>query len=73
MDGSLFTEWVKQLDNKSVAESRKIALIIDNSTAHPRIDKLQAVELIFLPPNTSSKTQSLDLPSRSDTGAESSL
>ena len=55
MGGNLFTEWVRQLDNKFVAEGRKIALIIDNCPAHPRIDNLQAVELIFLPQNTTSK------------------
>ena len=60
MDGNLFTEWVRQPDNKFVAEGRKIALIIENCPAHPRIDNLQAVELIFLPPNTSSKTQPMD-------------
>ena len=47
MDGNLFTEWVRQLDNKFVAEGRQIALI-DNCPAHPRIDNLQAVELIKL-------------------------
>ena len=46
MDGNLFAEWVKQLDNKLVAEGRKIALIIDNCPSHNRIDNLQAVELI---------------------------
>ena len=60
MDGSLFTEWVMQIDNKFVAEGRKIAIIVDNCPAHPNIDKLQAVELIFLPPNTTSKTQPMD-------------
>ena len=30
MDGNLFTEWVRQLDNKFVAEGRKIVLIIDS-------------------------------------------
>ena len=59
MDGNLFTEWVRQPDNKFVAEGRKIALIIDSCPAHPRIDNLQ-VELIFLPPNTTSKTQPMD-------------
>ena len=53
MDGNLLTEWVRQLDNKSVAEGRKIALVIDNCPAHPGIDNLLAVELIFLPPNRS--------------------
>ena len=56
----LFTEWVRQLDNKFVAEGRKIALIIDNCPTHPRIDNLQAVKLIFLPLNTTSKTQPMD-------------
>ena len=60
MDGDLFTEWVRQLDNKFVAEVRKIALIIDNCPVHPRTDNLKAVELIFLPPNTTSKTQPMD-------------
>ena len=60
IDGTLFTEWVWQLDNKFVAEGRKIALIIDNCPDHSRIDNLQAVELIFLPPNTTSKTQPMD-------------
>ena len=56
IDGNLFTEWVRQLDNNFVAEGRKIALIMDNCPAHPITDNLQAVELIFLPPNTTSKT-----------------
>ena len=57
---TFFTEWVRQLDNRFVAEGRKIALIIDNCPAHPRIDNLQAVELIFVLPNTTSKTQPID-------------
>ena len=43
MDDNLFTEWVRQLNNKFVAEGRKITLIIDNCPALPRIDNLQAV------------------------------
>ena len=46
-----------QIDIKFVAEGRKIALIVDNCPAYPNIDKMQAVELIFLFPNTTSKTQ----------------
>ena len=60
MDGNFFREWVRQLENKFVAKGRKIVLIIDNCPAHPKIDNLQAVELIFLPPNTTSKTQPMD-------------
>ena len=39
---------------------RKIALIIDNCTAHPHVENLKWVELIFLPANTTSHTQSMD-------------
>ena len=53
-------ERVMQIDNKFVAEGRKIALIVDNFPAHPNIDKLQAVGLNFLPLNTTSKTQPMD-------------
>ena len=54
------TEWVRQLANKFVAEDRKIALIINNFPAHPRIDNLQEAELISLSPNTTSNTQPID-------------
>ena len=48
MDGSFFTEWgMKSLRNGSCP-------------AQPNVDKLQAVELIFLPPNTTSKTLHMD-------------
>ena len=60
MDGDLFTEWVKELNRKSLAQDRKIALIVDNYPAHPIVDGLKAIELIFLPPNTTSKTQPMD-------------
>ena len=60
MDGDLFTEWVKELDRKFAAQDRKIALIVDNCPAHPIVDSLKAIELIFLPPNTTSKTQHMD-------------
>ena len=57
MDGDLFTKWVKELDRKYAAQDRKIALIVDNCPAHPKVDGLEAIELIFLPPSTTSKTQ----------------
>ena len=33
---------------------------VDNCPAHPSIDNLVSTELIFLPPNTTSKLQSMD-------------
>ena len=46
----LFEEWVRQLDQKFRAANRKIALTIDNCTAHPHVEQLNSIELIFLPP-----------------------
>ena len=43
-----------------IAEGRKITMIVDNCPAHPHVEGLQAVELIFLPPNTISKLQPMD-------------
>lgn len=60
MDSALFEEWVRELDRKFVREGRKIALIVDNCPAHPHIEGLDTIQLVFLPPNTTSKTQPMD-------------
>ena len=60
MDSTLFEEWVRELDNQFEKENRKIALIIDNCTAHPEIGGLKAIDLFFLPPNTTSVLQPMD-------------
>ena len=61
MAGELFEDWVHELDRKFAAESkRKIALIINNCTAHPHVQNLKWVELIFLSPNTTSHIQPMD-------------
>nr|XP_022294775.1 tigger transposable element-derived protein 4-like [Crassostrea virginica] len=41
-------------------KNRKIALVVDNRPAHPQIPGLQSVELVFLPPNTTSENQPMD-------------
>ena len=47
-------------DAKFYAEGTKVPLITDNCTAHPNIDIFKAIELVILPPNTTSKTQPMD-------------
>ena len=54
MDGVLFEEWVRDLNKKFESEKRKVALIIDNCPAHPIIENLSHIKLVFLPPNTTS-------------------
>ncbi|XP_065642745.1 tigger transposable element-derived protein 4-like [Hydra vulgaris] len=60
MDSKIFTDYVRRLDAKFNAEGRKVALIIDNCPAHPNIENLKAIVLVFLRPNTTSKTQPMD-------------
>ena len=55
-----FDEWVKELDKKFKKENRKVVLIVDIFLAHPIIKGLKAVKLVFLPQNTTSKTQPMD-------------
>ena len=59
MTAELFKEWARQLERKFSAANRKIALIINNCTAHPHLE-LNSIELIFLPSNTKSYTQPMD-------------
>ena len=60
MTGDLFTEFVRSLDQKMKCQNRKVALILDRCPAYPRIMGLTNVEMFFLPPNTTSKTQPLN-------------
>ena len=60
MNREIFEEWVCKLAQKFRADDRKIALIIDNCAAHPSISNLTNVQIIFLPPNTTSILQATD-------------
>ena len=60
ISSELFEEWVKELDRNFGSKKRKTALIIDNCPVHPDVPVLEWVELIFLPPNTTSVTQPMD-------------
>ena len=48
------------MDIKFTKEKKKVLLIIDNCLAHPTINNLKSIELIFLPPNTTSKLQPMN-------------
>ena len=60
MDSQTFEEWVHKLDQTFPVEGKKIALLIDNCPAHPSVPDLTNVQLVFLPPNTSSVLQPMD-------------
>ena len=60
IDDVLFEEWVRDLNKQFESEKRKVTLIIDNCPAHPIIDNLSHIKLVFLPPNTTSVRQPMD-------------
>ena len=60
MDIKLFEEWVREVDRCFTREGQKIVLLVDNCPAYPSIDNLISNELIFLPPNTTSRLQPMD-------------
>ena len=49
-----------EVDRHFTKEGRKIVLLVDNCPVHPPIDNLVSTELIYLPPNTTSKLQPMD-------------
>ena len=51
MDGTLFEEWLHELDRKFEMQGRKVVMIVDNCPAHP---ELKAINIQFLPPTTNS-------------------
>ncbi|KAL0209586.1 hypothetical protein RCL1_008424 [Eukaryota sp. TZLM3-RCL] len=60
MTAELFEEYCDSVNKKMQRENRKILLIIDNVSSH-KIDKhFDNVELLFLPPNTTSIMQPID-------------
>ena len=60
MDSQLFEGWVKELYDQFEKETQKVALIVDNCTAHPEIGVSKSIDILFLPPNTTSILQPMD-------------
>lgn len=61
MTSKLFSEWLQNLDNDMKKKKKKIALLVDNCTAHSLIPKLQNIEIVFFPANCTSILQPLDM------------
>ena len=57
---TIFEKWVKKLDLQMRKCQRKIALVLDNCTADPNVSGLTNSMLVFLPPNTTAKTQPMN-------------
>ena len=55
--GVLFEEWVRKLDSSFRTQSREVAVLSGKCPPHPKIKNLTNINLIFLPPNTTSVLQ----------------
>ena len=60
MDRTLFEEWLHELDHKFKMQGTKVVMIVDNFPAHPEVSGLKAINLQFLPRNTTSCTHPMD-------------
>ena len=60
MTGNILGEWVGKLDSSFRAQDRKVVLSVDNSPAHSEIKNLTEINLILLPPSTTSVFQLMD-------------
>ena len=62
MTTEIVKEVLSMLDEKMIAEGRKILLFLDNARSHPNIlqESLKNIKLEFLPKNTTSRLHPSD-------------
>ena len=52
--------WLHELHCKFEMQGRKVVMIVNNCPAHPEVSGVKAINLQFLPQNTTSCTQPID-------------
>jgi hypothetical protein len=61
MDDFRYFSTIRELNNELRRKNRKILHLVDNCPAHPHIQDLSNIKLVFSPPNTTSVLQSMDM------------
>lgn len=61
MAGQEYTSWIRKFDAKMRIANRKVLLFVDNCPAHPVVDDIKNVKVVFLPKNCTSKLQPMDM------------
>ena len=49
MTSQIFEDYLRQWDRKLTQQKRRIALVLDNATCHPKLTDLVNIQLVFLP------------------------
>ncbi|XP_005112478.1 tigger transposable element-derived protein 4 [Aplysia californica] len=60
MTGAVFEKWLRKMDRKFHSQGHQTLMVVDNCPAHPQVDNLKAIKLVFLPLKATSKLQSCD-------------
>jgi len=60
MTSHIFRTWLNKVDQRMTVQGRKILMLVDNCPAHPVVEGLKSIELMFLPPNCTSVLQPMD-------------
>ena len=60
LTGDVFKEWLLSFDQEMEGQERKVLLVLDNCSAHQIPAHLNATDILFLPPNSTSKLQPCD-------------
>ena len=53
----IWSDWLRKWDRNLCFQNRKIALLVDNCSAHGDVEELKCIEVEKLPPNTTSLIQ----------------
>ena len=60
MMSEIFRKELHDWNEELRKQKRRILLLVDNCPAHPDVQGLEFIKLVFMPPNTSSKLQPMD-------------
>jgi len=61
MTNSIFKDWLEKWDAELTRARKKALLFVDNCASHNALPELVSLKVLFLPPNTTSKLQPMDL------------
>lgn len=61
MTAGIFERWLRSWDNRLQRSGKKVVLLVDNCSAHAKVNGLKNIALCFFPPNTTSVIQPCDM------------